>query len=58
MAYIPTAITTEGGERKVNTTNAVGNDLLRSLLIQIKILNLHIASLTEEEFTEDDIEEE
>lgn len=57
-AYMPMPTIVEGGELKVKTTNAVGNELLRSLLEAIRVLNLHIASITEEELTPEDIEEE
>jgi len=58
MAYLPIPTVEEGGELKINTTNGVGNELLRELLLEMRLLILHIASLTEEEYTAEDIEEE
>ena len=44
-----------GGEEKVNVTSVSGDELLKQILIELKIANLHLSSVTDEEITESDI---
>ena len=41
----------------IDTEESAKTDLLEHMLLQLKIMNLHLSTLTGEVFTHDDIEE-
>jgi hypothetical protein len=57
MARSPNPEITEGGQRKTVVTEPEIRELLEQILEQQKIMNLHLQSMTGEEFDESDLEE-
>lgn len=55
MTYIPMPTVTDGGELKVLTTDLKGNQLLSRLVVQLLIMNTHLAEMTGEKIAESDI---
>jgi len=44
----PVPVFLYGGERTVNVANSVSKDLLEEILYQLKVMNVHLQSMTDE----------
>lgn len=55
-SYNPQQIITQGGMKKSLSSDLLQQDLLEEILIELKIMNLHFKEITEDKFTEIDIE--
>lgn len=54
-SYQPQQLITQGGTKKNLTTDLLQQDLLEEILIELKIMNMHLREITEDKFTETDI---
>jgi len=50
-------IVNDAGNSAGNVKDLTAEDLLIQLLIEMRVMNLHLSKITDENFTEEDIEE-
>lgn len=55
MAYKPTPTKTEGGQKKVVSSDDSVKDLLLMILNEMKIMNVHLSLITDNQIVESDI---
>ena len=56
MSYFKNPEKVEGGQRKLWTSEDNVEDILGKILEELRILNMNIAILTEQEITKEDLE--
>jgi len=55
MSYSPTPIQIRGGKIEAITSDANAEDLLKEVLVQLKIMNMHLSTMTEDDIDEKEI---
>jgi hypothetical protein len=56
MTYQLSPIQTAGGQRRVWTADDETRELLRLILAELRIMNLHLSTMTDNEFDSKDVE--
>lgn len=56
MAYKPQPLQTSGGQERVWTADDETRELLKMILVELRIMNLHNAVKTDNVFDSDDVE--
>lgn len=56
MAYLPSPLTESGGQEHVQTADEETGELLRSILMGLRKLIVHMELVTGEKVTDDDID--
>lgn len=58
MAYKPMPIQTAGGQKRAQTADDEARELLRMILAELRIVNLHLSVMTDNDFDMKDVETE
>lgn len=58
LSRVDTSVVTSGGQQKLWVTDEATQDALSKILTQLKILNVHQSTITDEELDVTDTEEE
>lgn len=56
MTYVPLPQKDKGGQDEIWTADAGVEELMRQILAELRIMNMHLKSMTDEEITEGDIQ--
>ena len=56
MTYQPIPILTVGGDKKAETDDVRLIGLAQQILIELRIVNFHLASMTDNEYKEQDLD--
>lgn len=55
MTYIPLPQKEKGGQKEIWTADEDIKELLRQVLVELKTMNIHLHTITEEEIIEGDL---
>lgn len=56
MSYRPTPLQESGGQLRAWTADDEARELLRKILEELRIMNLHLSAMTDEVFDSNDLE--
>jgi hypothetical protein len=56
MAYQPMPVQEAGGQKRIQSADDEMRDLLKLILVEARITNLHLSVMTDNAFTSDDTE--
>lgn len=55
MAYLPNPIKEEGGQKKLWVDDQDTQELLGQMLVELRIMNMHLQAITDENIEEGDL---
>jgi len=54
MTFIPLPQQEEGGQKKVQVKDMATSELLQQILLELRIMNIHLTEITDERVSEQD----